>query len=211
VTAEAVPATTAEGVAEPTGDAVELRGDESAEEGREEGRRRRRGRGGRNRDEVQANPSEAEPVSAEVAVPVVAGLTAAAVVVDEVVQAEPEPVADEPAVVAPVAEVAPEAVVQAPAQAAPAVVAAASAYVLQLDELAAVARSAGLEWINSDADKVRTVQDAIANTPVPVRQPREPRPVAVVDEGPLILVETRRDLAGLRLPFEGAQPESTQA
>lgn len=98
----------------------------------------------------------------------------------------------------------------APAAAA-AVVAAPAAYVLQLDELAAVARSAGLEWINSDTDKVRAVQDAIASTPAPVRQPREPRPVVVVDEGPLILVETRRDLAGLQLPFETTNSESAEA
>jgi ribonuclease E len=32
--------------------------------------------------------------------------------------------------------------------------------------------------------------------------PREPRRPAVVDEGPLVLVETRKDLAQLRLPFE---------
>ena len=38
--------------------------------------------------------------------------------------------------------------------------------------------------------------------PKPVHVPREPRPVVLVDEGPLILVETRRDLASLQLPFE---------
>ena len=68
--------------------------------------------------------------------------------------------------------------------------------------LAEVAREAGLEWINSDPDKVRAVQEAIAAEPKPVHVPREPRPVVLVDEGPLILVETRRDLASLQLPFE---------
>jgi len=111
-------------------------------------------------------------------------------------------------VAAPVADVAPVALAE-PDVVAPA--AAVPAYVLQLDELAAVARSAGLEWINSDTDKVRAVQDAIARTPVPVRQPREPRPVVVIDEGPLILVETRRDLAGLQLPFETTRSESAEA
>jgi len=38
--------------------------------------------------------------------------------------------------------------------------------------------------------------------PKPVHVPREPKPVAVVDEGPLVLVETRRDLRNMPLPFE---------
>ena len=81
-------------------------------------------------------------------------------------------------------------------------VAVAQPYVLQIEALAEVAREAGLEWINSDPDKVRAVQEAIAAEPKPVHVPREPRPVVLVDEGPLILVETRRDLASLQLPFE---------
>jgi ribonuclease E len=32
--------------------------------------------------------------------------------------------------------------------------------------------------------------------------PRERPPVASVDEGPLVLVETRKDLSQIRLPFE---------
>jgi ribonuclease E len=32
--------------------------------------------------------------------------------------------------------------------------------------------------------------------------PRVIKPVVLIDEGPLVLVETRRDLAGLTLPFE---------
>jgi ribonuclease E len=220
--------------AEPVAEAAagaEVRGDESTEEGREDGRRRRRGRGGRNREEAQADAAVAEAVApaAEVDAVPAAAVVAAPVVAD----AAPAPVVDVPAVaqvaepvaapvVAPVAETAPMAeplapvemaVAQAPAVAASAAVAvvAAPAYVLQLDELAAVARGAGLEWINSDTDKVRAVQDAIASTPAPVRQPREPRPVVVVDEGPLILVETRRDLAGLQLPFETTNSESAEA
>ena len=35
-----------------------------------------------------------------------------------------------------------------------------------------------------------------------MRVPREPRPVVVIDEGPLVLVETRKDLAQMKLPFE---------
>ena len=43
---------------------------------------------------------------------------------------------------------------------------------------------------------------AIAAEPAAIRIPRErPAPV-VLDDAPLILVETRKDLADLRLPFE---------
>ena len=66
-----------------------------------------------------------------------------------------------------------------------------------------VASAAGLQWINSDADKVAAVQAAIAAEPKPVHIPRERPPAVVLDEGPLVLVETRRDLRDLQLPFEG--------
>jgi ribonuclease E len=65
-----------------------------------------------------------------------------------------------------------------------------------------VAQASGLEWVNSDAGKVAEVQAAIAAEPKPSHVPREPRPVVVVDEGPLVLVETRKDLSEVRLPFE---------
>jgi ribonuclease E len=75
-------------------------------------------------------------------------------------------------------------------------------FVLPTQELAELARGAGLEWVSSDADKVRAAQEAIANEPQPIRVPRERPPVASVDEGPLVLVETRKDLSQIRLPFE---------
>ena len=75
-------------------------------------------------------------------------------------------------------------------------------YRLAIDELTTLARGAGLDWVQSDAGKVAQVQAAIAAEPVPVRVPREPRKVVLVDDGPLILVETRRDLNELKLPFE---------
>jgi ribonuclease E len=57
--------------------------------------------------------------------------------------------------------------------------------------------------VNSDADKVAAAQAAIAAEPKPVHVPRErPAPVAL-DDRPLILVETRRDLRDMKLPFEG--------
>ena len=71
-------------------------------------------------------------------------------------------------------------------------------------DLEAIARNAGLEWVNSDADKIRAAQEAIANEPKPVHVPRERKPVVVQDDGPLILVETRKDLKDLALPFEDA-------
>ena len=77
-------------------------------------------------------------------------------------------------------------------------------YALPAADLQAVASAAGLEWVASDADKVRAVQAAMAAEPKPAHVPREPRPVAVVDEGPLVLVETRKDLSQVRLPFEAS-------
>jgi len=76
-------------------------------------------------------------------------------------------------------------------------------YALSMDELSRVAQDSGLEWINSDAAKVAQVQAAIAAEPQPIHVPREPRPVVLVDEGPLVLVETRKDLGSVTLPFEG--------
>jgi ribonuclease E len=62
-----------------------------------------------------------------------------------------------------------------------------------------------LEWINSDAEKILAVKAAMAAEPTPIHVPRHPRPPVVIDEGPLILVETRKDLSQLKLPFEQAQ------
>ena len=45
----------------------------------------------------------------------------------------------------------------------------------------------------------------IAAEPQPIRVPREPRPVVLVDDGPLVLVETRKDLSQMKLPFEAAR------
>lgn len=79
---------------------------------------------------------------------------------------------------------------------------AAVAFVLPMQELQAIAQGAGLEWVNSDEEKIRVVQEAIANEPKPVHVPRERQPAVVLDEGPLILVETRKDLSQITLPFE---------
>jgi ribonuclease E len=42
----------------------------------------------------------------------------------------------------------------------------------------------------------------MALEPEPVHVPRQPRPIAVRDEGPLVLVETRKDLSQYKLPFD---------
>ena len=76
-----------------------------------------------------------------------------------------------------------------------------SSYTLQIDSLHQVAQGSGLVWVNSDEGKVAAVQAAISAEPKPVRVPRE-RPAAVVlNEGPLVLVETRKDLKDMNLPF----------
>ena len=74
-------------------------------------------------------------------------------------------------------------------------------YTLPLSDLQQIAHGSGLEWVNSDTDKVAAVQAAIAAEPKPVHVPRERPPVVVIDEGPLVLVETRKDLADMKLPF----------
>lgn len=76
-------------------------------------------------------------------------------------------------------------------------------YTLSMDDLHQVAQTSGLEWVNSNASKVAEVQAAIAAEPKPVHVPREPKPVVVADEGALVLVETRKDLSTVTLPFEG--------
>jgi len=76
-----------------------------------------------------------------------------------------------------------------------------ASYNLPVEGLQAVAQSTGLVWVNSDADKVAAVQAAIAAEPVAARVPRERPPAVVLNEGPLVLVETRKDLKNMNLPF----------
>jgi ribonuclease E len=196
----------------------------AAEGGERDGRRRGRGRGGRDRQRRDesgeaAAPSEDAAVSEGVA-------TAAIVEEPQAVAVEPVVTPVEAAVAAPVEPQAVEVVaappVQAPAPApvaapAPVVAAAAAApaaveaFVLPTAQLISVAESAGLQWVNSDADKIRAVQEAMAREPKPVHVPREPKPVVAIDEGPLVLVETRKDLSQIKLPFESAQGSQPQA
>ena len=100
-----------------------------------------------------------------------------------------------PVAVAPVAAVA-----AAPAKVAAAATAPASGmpkvqtYVLPQDDLQQIATGSGLQWVNSDPERVAAVASLIAAEPQPVHVPRErPAPVQL-DDGPLVLVETRKDL-----------------
>jgi len=124
------------------------------------------------------------------------------------VVSEPEPVRAAP-VVAPAAPVVPPAPRPAPVPKAvepaapvPSGLPVVAAFVLPIEEMNQVAQASGLEWVNSNAEKVAQVQAAIAAEPRPIHVPREPRPVLVIDEGPLVLVETRKDLRNMPLPFE---------
>lgn len=108
-----------------------------------------------------------------------------------------EPVASTRAQAAPQAPIVQPALAAAEAEAEP-------AFELPVDSLAAMAQSAGLQWVNSDAEKIRAVQAALDSEAAPARVPRERKPVAPVDDGPLVLVETRKDLSQYKLPFEKA-------
>ncbi len=139
-----------------------------------------------------------EATAAPLATPVAA---APAIAAEAAAPANPVPAAAAPVAVAPVA-VAP-APAASPANA-PAALPKVQAFTLPLAQLQEVASASGLQWVNSDADKVAAVQAAIAAEPRPVHVPRERAPLVLQDEGPLILVETRRDLRSLQLPFEQA-------
>lgn len=142
----------------------------------------------------------AAPAAAETPAPA-APVAPAPVVEQAPAEPAPEPVvAPAPVAAAPVAApVAPPAPVQAPAAG---VMPRVQPFTLPVESLMQVAQASGLAWVNSDAEKIAAVQAAIAAEPQPVHVPRERPPVVVLDEGPLVLVETRRDLRDLQLPFE---------
>jgi ribonuclease E len=77
-------------------------------------------------------------------------------------------------------------------------------YALPIADMAQVASSSGLEWVNSNHEKIAAVQALIAAEPKPVHVPRERPPAVVIDNAPLVLVETKRDLRDMQLPFEAA-------
>ena len=147
-----------------------------------------------------AAPAPAESVAGDSSAPVAA--TPAPVVSEAVAPAAPTPVPAAPgAPAAPTATPTTAPAAAAAATAAPAGLPRVQSYELPLPQLQAIASGSGLEWVNSDADKVAAVQAVIAAEPRPVHVPRERPPAVVIDEGPLVLVETRRDLAEMKLPF----------
>ncbi len=192
-------------------------GDAPTAEGRAPRERRSRDRYGRDRrqaneDAATEAPAGDEPnapvsVAADEAAPARSYFTLPTAVAEAtpiVTEAPAEAIAVPVAPATPVTAEAPVATATAPVAAPQAVesVPAAQPFQLKVDQLAAIAEQAGLQWIQSDSDKVAQVQAAIAAEPKPVHVPRDPKPVAVVDEGPLVLVETRRDLREMKLPFD---------
>ncbi|MEO8807152.1 MAG: ribonuclease E/G, partial [Burkholderiaceae bacterium] len=198
-----------------------------AGEGRRRGRGRDRNRRERSEEGITETGVAAEGVTTASTEPVAASYEAPEFVAPFVAApvAEPEVVAEapvEPAVAeAPIALLPVQVVLPAPV-AAPVVATAVAAvvaphppardepFVLPMNSLQAVAEAAGLQWVNSDADKIRAVQSAMAAEPAPVHVPRERKPVENLDTGPLVLVETRKDLSQFKLPFETAQGSQPQ-
>ncbi|MEO7953025.1 MAG: ribonuclease E/G, partial [Polaromonas sp.] len=169
--------------------------------------RERRERGERNEQLVDGNASLVKSEFSESNQPPVQqdrpSIATEIVVTPALVTAPPAALAPAPAVMAPA--------VPAPAPAAPPATPAAAgalpkvqAYDLPMQDLVQVAQGSGLQWVNSDATKIAEAQAAMAAEVKPLQVPRERPPVVVSQEAPLVLVETKRDLGTIALPFEGA-------
>ena len=212
--AAAMPAEASDGTTENAGSPSDARGEES-------GQRRRRGGRGRDRGPREGFPEGESNGAAAEAMPADERASESAVTPFTRAEREPEdvaPVAVSQSASAPVEAGAqhraePQDYRPAPAPAvppAPAPIAALAPaeenFVLPISSLQAVAEGAGLQWVSSDASKIRAVQEAMAATPAPLHVPREIRKVEAVDEGPLVLVETKKDLSQVRLPFETQAP-----
>ena len=165
--------------------------------------------------EAVAAPIEhpaAEPAAPAAPAPVAAEPASA---LTHLIEAAPAPApAVEPAPVAqaPVAEATP-AVAAAPAVSAPVEAASAVTEVVQrpaafeaattptsiranglsIGELQPMLESAGLVWVNTDAEKLRAAHEAAAQTPAPIRTPRERKPLPPLDTAPMQQIETRKD------------------
>ena len=79
-------------------------------------------------------------------------------------------------------------------------------YELPLQDLALVAQASGLQWVNSDATKIAEVTAAMALEAKPVHIPRKRTAAVASIQAPLVLVETKRDLRNISLPFEKPAP-----
>ncbi|MDR6452123.1 Rne/Rng family ribonuclease [Variovorax paradoxus] len=187
--------------------------------------RDRRERGPRDDSETGvagASADSAEAGEAPARQPAQPLATAERTAVPEAEAREPAPRSyfDRPAAAAPAAPATP-AVAVAAAAAAPVAVESSSKpaangralpkvqpFELPLTELAQIAESSGLQWVNSDAERIAQARAAIAAEPKPVHVPRERPPAIVLDDGPLVLVETRRELGAMTLPFEKAPSDA---
>ncbi|HUG26451.1 Rne/Rng family ribonuclease [Piscinibacter sp.] len=180
-----------------------------AETGDREGRRRRGGRGRDRQRREDGVPTGVEAVSEAAALEAPAAVDVAGI---EWTAPAAQFEAPEAAPVAAVAETPAIEEIAVTAMPGPAVATAAvEPFVLPTGDLEAVAEAAGLQWVGSDAQKIRAVEEAMAMEPKPVHVPREPKPVVAMDDGPLVLVETRKDLTQFKLPFENAQGSQPQA
>lgn len=180
-------------------------GERPARDPADDGQRRRGRRGGQR---AERGTSEAAPAAEGVAAE--ADVAATYIPPEPAVTAFVPPVEPVEAIQA-AAPVAPTAA--AAAVVPPPVVAAAPVqppFELPVATLTGVAQQAGLEWVNSDAEKVRAAQEQMARAPQRVHVPREIKPAVKLDEGPLVLVETRKDLGQVKLPFEVGAEEPAQ-
>ncbi len=67
--------------------------------------------------------------------------------------------------------------------------------------LVEMTQASQLEWVQSDPLKVQATQERMAQEPKAIRPVRVRPPAVSLDQGPLVLVETKRDLSQLNLPF----------
>lgn len=133
------------------------------------------------------------------AAPVVQTEATPAATAPVVVSVAPAPVVTAAApIVKPVAEVAQASTPTSAPQGLPKV----QSFDLPIDSLNQVAQGSGLSWVNSDPAKIAAVQAAIAAEAKPVRVPRVRAAAVQIDTAPLVLVETKRDLRNMTLPFE---------
>jgi ribonuclease E len=182
--------------------------------------RRSRDRYGRERrergDRAESSPDQAADVNAPAFAPAQQINTetrpAAADMAAPVVTVSEVPAAPAAAIIAPAHAPVPAPVAAPATQAATAPAPAARAlpqvasYDLPLQDLAQVASASGLQWVNSNTSKIAETQAAMAAEPRPAHVPRERAPVVAVEASPLVLVETKRDLSTMTLPFEDAAP-----
>jgi ribonuclease E len=194
-------------------DAQAIERGEAAVEGAEPQRREKRSRDRYGRDRKDRAPREnadGSPASAAFVPNDVALATSPESAVESSAAA---PLAAAP-VAAPVAALTtpPAAQIEVPKPVVPVVVAAAVAategglpkvasFELPLAALDQVAQGSGLQWVRTDAERAAAVQAAIAAEPKPVHVPRERPAAVVIDTEPLVLVETKRDLRNMQLPF----------